>query len=241
MNRVLIPKSVVERVIKHRGKEHIYEDLDPKKTALLVVDLQNAFMLPGVAHALCESAPSIVPNVNLIAQTIRETGGTVVWIKSTFNEESLVTWPVLHEMAGPQRTIRRLAAMSEGTKGHEFWAELDIKPMDLIVNKDRYSAFIQGSSNLEEVLRKRGIDTVVVTGTVTNVCCDSTARDAMMLNFKTLMITDANAAVTDEDHNASLNTFYLAFGDIMSTDYLLSCLKRNAKNLGLPERVEADD
>lgn len=241
MNKVLIPKSVVERVLQHRGKEHIYEDLVPKKTALLVVDLQNAFMLPGVAHALCESAPSIVPNVNSIAQTMRETGGVVVWLKTTFDEKSLVTWPVLHEMAGPQRTIRRLAAMSEGTKGHEFWAELDIKPTDLIVNKDRYSAFIQGSSNLAEVLRERGIDTVVVTGTVTNVCCESTARDAMMLNFRTIMVTDGNAAVTDEDHNASLAAFYLSFGDIMSTDMLMSCLRRNAASSALPERVGAGD
>ncbi len=236
MHKVAIPQSIVERVIKHRGKEHIYEDLDPKKTALLVVDLQNAFMLPGVAHALCETAPAIVPNVNAIAQTIRETGGAVVWIKSTFDEKSLVTWPVLHEMAGPERPGRRPAAMAEGTKGHEFWAGLDIRPTDLIVNKDRYSAFIQGSSDLAEVLRKRGIDTVVIAGTVTNVCCESTGRDAMMLNFKSIMVTDANAALTDEEHNASLIAFYLSFGDIMSTDLLMSCLRRNAGNPALPGR-----
>jgi len=236
VHKVAIPQSIVERVIKHRGKEHIYEDLDPKKTALLVVDLQNAFMLPGVAHALCETAPAIVPNVNAIAQTVRETGGAVVWIKSTFDEKSLVTWPVLHEMAGPERTVRRLAAMAEGTKGHEFWAGLDIRPTDLIVNKDRYSAFIQGSSDLAEVLRKRGIDTVVIAGTVTNVCCESTGRDAMMLNFKSIMVTDANAALTDEEHNASLIAFYLSFGDIMSTDLLMSCLRRNAGNPALPGR-----
>jgi len=64
---------------------------------------------------------------------------------------------------------------------------------------------------------------------VTNVCCESTARDAMMLNFKTVMITDGNAAVTDDDHNASLAGFYLIFGDIMSTDFAIGCLKRNAQ------------
>jgi ureidoacrylate peracid hydrolase len=69
---------------------------------------------------------------------------------------------------------------------------------------------------------------VLVTGTVTNVCCESTARDAMMLNFKTIMVTDGNAAVTDEDHNASLCAFYLTFGDIMSTDMLVTCLERNS-------------
>jgi ureidoacrylate peracid hydrolase len=68
------------------------------------------------------------------------------------------------------------------------------------------------------------------------VCCESTARDAMMLNFKTIMVTDGNAAVTDEDHNASLCAFYLTFGDIMSTDTLVTCLERNARrNLAAAE------
>ena len=81
---------------------------------------------------------------------------------------------------------------------------------------------------MSAALRARGLDTIMVTGTVTNVCCKSTARDAMMLNFKTIMVTDGNAATTDEDHNASLIGFYLSFGDIMSTDMLIACLERNA-------------
>jgi ureidoacrylate peracid hydrolase len=227
MHKVVIPQAVIDRVIRHRGKEHVYENLDPRRTALLVVDMQNAFMMPGVAHAYCQYAESIVPNVNRLAQAMRETGATVVWIKTTFGEQSLVTWPVLHDMAGPERTPRRIAALADGSEGHAFWAGLDIRPADLIVNKDRYSAFIQGSSDIAEVLRARGIDTVVVTGTVTNVCCESTARDAMMSNFKTVMVTDANAGHTDEEHNASLVAFYLSFGDIMSTDHLIACLRRN--------------
>ena len=51
----------------------------------------------------------------------------------------------------------------------------------------------------------------------------------MMLNFRTIMVTDGNAAMTDEDHNASLCAFYLTFGDIMSTDMLIACLERNAR------------
>ena len=70
---------------------------------------------------------------------------------------------------------------------------------------------------------------VLVTGTVTNVCCESTARDAMMRNFKTIMVTDGNAANTDEDHNAALGNFYLTFGDIMSTDFAIGCLTRNVQ------------
>ncbi len=126
---------------------------------------------------------------------------------------------------------KRIEALSAGSRGHQLWGGLDVQAQDPIVEKNRFSAFIQGSSGLAAALRERGLDTVLVTGTVTNVCCESTARDAMMLNFKTIMVTDGNAAATDEDHAASLVAFYLTFGDIMSTDMLIGCLERNAKPL----------
>ena len=219
MHTLSIPQSVIDRVVARRGREHVYDDLDPAKTALIVVDMQNAFMLPGVAHALCPMAEKIVPNINRLAQAVRETGGTVVWIKTTFKDDALKNWSTYFEMVKPEQGAKRIAALTADSKGHELWAALDVRPDDVIVEKNRFSAFIQGSSNLAEVLREHGLDTVLVTGTVTNVCCESTARDAMMLNFKTIMVTDGNAAVTDEDHNASLCAFYLTFGDIMSTEY----------------------
>ena len=89
MHTLSIPQSIVDRVVARRGREHVYEDLDPAKTALVVVDMQNAFMLPGVAHALCPMAEKIVPNINRLAQAVRQTGGTVVWIKTTFEDDAL--------------------------------------------------------------------------------------------------------------------------------------------------------
>jgi ureidoacrylate peracid hydrolase len=229
MHKVSIPQAVIERVKARHGREHVHEDFDPAKTALVVVDMQNAFMLPGVAHAPCLMAQQIVPNINRLAKAMREAGGTVVWIKTAYTDDTLENWSTLYEMLGPGGTGRRATALARGSKGYEIWPELEVLDQDLIVEKNRYSAFIQGSSDLAEVLRARGLDTVLITGTVTNVCCESTARDAMMLNFKTVMITDGNAAVTDEDHNASLIGFYLIFGDIMSTDFAIECLKRNAQ------------
>jgi ureidoacrylate peracid hydrolase len=236
MHRLSIPQSVVDRVVARRGREHVDDALDPAKTALVVVDMQNAFMLPGVAHALCPMAEKIVPNINRLAHAVRMTGGTVIWIKTTFKDDALKNWSTYFEMVKPEQGARRVAALTAGSKGHELWAALDVRADDLIVEKNRFSAFIQGSSNLAEVLRERGLDTVLITGTVTNVCCESTARDAMMLNFKTIMVTDGNAAVTDEDHNASLCAFYLTFGDVMPTDMLVTCLERNAgRNLSAAE------
>jgi ureidoacrylate peracid hydrolase len=228
MHRISIPQSAIDQVVRSRGREHIYDDLDPKKTALLVVDMQNGFMMEGVAHSLCREAANIVPNVNRLAKTLRDTGGTVVWIQNAVNEETLQSWSIRVAMDGPERTKTRIASMSPGTKGYELWAALDVKPEDMIVQKTRFSAFIQGSSNLEALLRARGIDTVIVTGTVTNICCESTARDAMMRNFRTLMVTDANAAMSDELHNASLVAFYLRFGDIMPTDMVIGILTAHA-------------
>jgi ureidoacrylate peracid hydrolase len=228
MHAFTVPQSVVDRVIERRGRAYVYDDLDPARTALVVVDMQNAFMLPGVAHSLCPMAQEIVPNINRLAQSVRATGGTVFWIKTTFTAEALRTWSTYFEMTTPQRVAKRIEALTADSLGHELWSGLDVRPQDPIVEKNRFSAFIQGSSDLAAALRARGLDTILVTGTVTNVCCESTARDAMMLNFKTIMVTDGNAATTDEDHAASLIAFYLTFGDIMSTDMLIGCLERNA-------------
>jgi ureidoacrylate peracid hydrolase len=229
MHKVSIPQSVIDRVVARHGREHVHDDLDPAKTALIVVDMQNAFMLPGVAHSPCLMAQEIVPNINRLAEAVRETGGTVVWIRTNYTDETLESWSTLYGMIGMLGTEKRARALLAGSEGHELWAELDVRPQDLTVEKNRYSAFIQGSSDLAEILRGRGLDTLLITGTVTNVCCESTARDAMMLNFKAVMVTDGNAAVTDDDHNASLRNFYLTFGDIMSTEFAIGCLKRNAQ------------
>jgi ureidoacrylate peracid hydrolase len=230
MHKVEIPAHVTQSVIARRGAEHVYTNINPSRTALIVVDLQNGFMMPGVAHALCDTAREIVPNVNRIADAVRRTGGKVFWIKNTHDESCLVSWSHFHEdLTRPERRGLRVESMSKGKKGHDLWAELVVKPQDEIVQKTRFSAFIQGSSDLEARLRAQGFDTVIITGTVTNVCCESTARDAMMLNFRTIMVTDGNAANSDEEHNASLIAFYLTFGDIMDTNMLVGCLETNRR------------
>jgi ureidoacrylate peracid hydrolase len=228
MHKVNIPEWVLDRVKSARGKLHTFDDLNPRTTALLVIDMQNAFLMDGVAHSLSTAAQTIVPNINRIAATLRSTGGVVAWIQNVDTEESHTSWSVYRTLLTPERRAKRTEAMREGSLGHELWAELDVRPSDLLVKKLRFSAFIQGSSDLERQLRSRGIDTVVVTGTDTGVCCESTARDAMMLNFKVIMVSDANASRTDDEHNAALIAFYRNFGDVMSTDELTGYIRNNA-------------
>jgi ureidoacrylate peracid hydrolase len=226
LNGTTIPDALVERVVARRGSEHCFADLDPARTALVVIDMQHAFMTDGVGHAVCPAARDIVPAVNRLAAVVRETGGGVFWIQMTHDRRCLEDWSVAHEMVSAEMREKRVAALSEGGLGHQLWPDLDVQPQDEIVNKYRYSAFMPGTSELPERLRARGFDTVLVTGTVTNVCCESSARDANMTNFRTIMVSDANAAATQAEHDASLAAFYNIFGDVMDTDMIVERLQR---------------
>jgi len=236
MHKFKLPDWAIKRVTARRGKAHAFDTLDASKTALLVVDLQNGFMMEGVSPMPVAYAREIVPNVNRLARAVRDAGGLVVWIQMAFTEESRESWSVLNgDLSTPEACEKRADSLRVGSKGYQIWSDLDVKPEDPNVQKTRFSAFIQGSSDIEALLRSRGIDTVIVTGTVTSVCCDSTARDAMMRNFKVVMVSDGNAARTEEEHGGALLNFYLVFGDVLTTDEVIGALTRttNAKEPAL--------
>src|SRR6516164_5141488 len=226
LNGTTIPESIVQRVIQRRGTEHSFADLDPPRTALVVIDLQHAFMNDAVGFAAVPAARDIVPAVNRLAAAVRETGGGVFWIKMTHDERCFADWSVAYELPTPEFRDKRIAGLSEGTLGHELWPELQVRPEDEIIKKYRYSAFMPGTSDLPDRLRARGFDTVLITGTVTNVCCESSARDANMTNFRTIMVSDGNAALSQELHDASLTAFYMTFGDVMDSDMIIASLRR---------------
>src|SRR5579872_2666045 len=104
MHRIAIPQSVIDDVVRSRGRELVFEGFDPARTALLVVDMQNGFMLEEVGHSVCATAREIVPNINRLADALRQAGGTVVWIQNAATEETLQSWSVRVEMDGPAGT-----------------------------------------------------------------------------------------------------------------------------------------
>lgn len=224
MHNIDIPAWAVERVIHRRGAEHVFGELDPARTALIVIDMQNAFMLPGVAFVEIKTAPEIVPNINRLARAMRAAGGMVVWMKMPYTDQAPVEWSACYRLSTPEINQRRSDALAKGAKGHQLWDALEVHPDDPVVEKTRFSALSQGSSDLDRLLRERDIDTLIITGCLTDVCCESTARDGMMMNYKVIMVTDANAADTDDDHNNALTAFYTTFGDIMATDMVVDLL-----------------
>jgi ureidoacrylate peracid hydrolase len=222
MHKVSIPDQILRRVEQRRGRLHVVDRLAGRSTALVVIDLQNVFMLPGMPVEV-PAAPEIVPNVNALAGAIRAAGGKIAWVKMTAEDDPRA-WSVFYEGMAPEQARLVRGALARGSHGHALHAELDVRPDDLTVEKTRYSAFIQGSSPLDRILRGFGIDTVVIVGTLTNVCCESSARDAMMLNYRTIMVSDANAALSDEEHNATLANVLRVFGDVLSTEEVIARL-----------------
>ena len=224
MHKIEIPQYIIDRVTRLRGKLHAFDELAGPSTALLVVDLQNVFMLPPYPTEV-PLAREIVPNVNKLAKATRDAGGIVVWIQMTHDESDKQSWSVFYEnVSSAAKRVDGLKGLARGSHGQALYDGLDVEPQDLKVEKSRFSAFIQGSSDLDKLLKARGIDTVLVTGTVTNTCCESTARDAMMLNYKMVMVSDGNAATTDDEHNATLANMLRIFGDVMSTDEVIARL-----------------
>jgi nicotinamidase-related amidase len=197
-----------------RGKRHAYQELLPERTALVVVDMVPFF----VAEA--DYARGIVPNIQALAGTLRDLGGTVAWVVPGRTEITAVT----EEFLGA--VVAKLFSESGGTGPlrDRIWHEFDVRAEDLIVEKTAPSAFFPGHCDLPDLLEERGIDTVLITGTVANVCCESTARDASTLGYRVLMVADANAARRDQDLNATLHTIYRTFGDVRPTTELLNLL-----------------
>lgn len=195
---------------ERRGTRHAYARLDPARTALVVID-----MLPFYGES--EYVRGIVPNINAIALALRGRGGTVAWAIPEDPAPDEPLDPLAAEFYGP-----KIAALYRGTGGsgppHErMLADLDVDARDLVVPKRAFSAFLPGYCPLAEQLRARGIDTVLITGTVANVCCESSARDAGMTGFRVIMVADGNAAIRDQDLNATLHTIYRSFGDVRPT------------------------
>src|SRR5258708_14302204 len=148
LNGATIPDAIVWRGIERRGAEHSFAVLDPRRTALIVIDLQHAFMNDAVGFAPVRAAGDIVPAVNRLAAAVRETGGGVFWIKMTHDERCFSEGSVAYELPTTEYRAKRIAALSERTLGPDLWPDLDVRPEDEIIKKYPYNAFMPGTSDL---------------------------------------------------------------------------------------------
>jgi nicotinamidase-related amidase len=196
-----------------RGCSYAFEDLRASQSALVVIDLMQSY----IEGTPC--AASIVTPINKLAQTMRRSGGLVVWVApARIGEDNRI----LKALWGEERLKQMAAETAPGSCG-AVWADGLLRdPQDITVEKHGASAFFPGKCTLPEMLRARGVDTVLITGVLTNICCESSARDAATLGFRVVMVADANAARSDEEHQSALYNILRNFGDVRTSDDLIA-------------------
>src|SRR3954462_6391265 len=150
---ILIRQEIVDRVLARRGRLHLYDRLEPSRTALLVIDMQNAFVAPG-APVEVPAARTIVPTINRLATELRKRGVPVIWVL----HQNADDWDGFFGVfVKPEARAAASKALAAGSELQKPWRELDVAPGDLKVTKNRYSALIGQSSSLAGALRERSI------------------------------------------------------------------------------------
>jgi nicotinamidase-related amidase len=202
--------------------------IDPARTTLLVVDMQRGFLEPDGVMFL-PAGVAIIPAVDSVVDVCRGAGIQVIWTRMSHEGMVRSAYPELfpqHFQADGSPKLRR------GVKDFEIVESLQPAATDMIIDKLTYSSF--GRTGLEGLLRDAGRDTVIVVGIATNVCVESTAREAFALGFRVIVISDAVTTGNAEAHKASLKTLSLAFGWVITGEQLRDCLATEGTTRPLP-------
>ncbi|MBS3128886.1 cysteine hydrolase [Candidatus Woesearchaeota archaeon] len=184
--------------------------------ALLIIDMQNDFVkenaimeVPGIRNHLLKFK-------NFIVQC-RKKGVLTIYTRHCFdpkkNAIELLLFPQLKK-----------EGLRSGTKGWQIIDELKPEKNDIFIDKTRYDAFFK--TNLKTILEKNKVDTVLITGTMTNVCCESTARTAMQHDYHVLFCSDLTFCGDQEDQKATLKIIKSSFGKVMTSQEILTEIKK---------------
>jgi ureidoacrylate peracid hydrolase len=219
----LIRREIVERVLARRGRLHLFDSLDPKKSALVIIDMQNAFVAPGAPMEV-PAARAIVAPINRLAAELRRRGVTVIWVSHENRKDGRDWAGFFDAFIAPGRRAEAAAALAAGSELQKLFPSLEVGGRDVRMSKNRYSALIANSSSLEKLLKEKAIDTLLLAGTKTNVCVECTARDAMMLDYKVVLLSDCTAALSDDEQRATLENVIQQFGDVLNADEALAML-----------------
>jgi ureidoacrylate peracid hydrolase len=208
--------TILDRLAAMRGgTRNVFDTLDPKRTGHLIVDMQNGFMEEG-APVEVPMAREIVSEVNRLSAAVRAAGGRNYFLRYTTPHGEVPAWPIMWNRLGPEGAKIHQDAFTPGAHYWQLSSGIEVADGDVVLDKHRFSAFTPGTSELPAMLKADGIDTVIISGTLTNCCCESTARDAMQNNYRVIMAADANAALSDEEHAATLHILGLVFADVRS-------------------------
>jgi nicotinamidase-related amidase len=190
--------------------------IDPARCALIVIDMQNAFVAEGAPFET-PGARHMLPRLEPLIRRARELRMPIVWTQSDHRP------PYGGLMLSKFPAIANERVLWQGEPSFQMYPGM-LQPLEgpfeYRIVKHKFDAFFE--TDLDAILRFHHVDTVIVTGTATNACCESTARSAFMRDYKVVFPSDANATFDEAMHRATLVNIDLLFGRVMTTDELLS-------------------
>ena len=235
------PEDPAARLLPARPEPLMFR---PAETALIIVDMQNAYASPGgyldLAGFDISGAAKVIANTRAVLQTARAAGVPVIYFQNGWDPDYVEAggpgspnWHKSHALktmrARPELQGKLLA---RGGWDYELVQALPPQPGDIVVRKPRYSAFF--NTNLDSLLRARGIRSLVFTGIATNVCVESTLRDGFFLEYFGIVLHDAtHQAGPDFIQKATLYNVEKFFGWVSSVEEFRNALKANINPLSI--------
>lgn len=184
-------------------------ELDVKKSALLVIDMQNFFLDPSSPSFLC-AGMAILPGLRRLIGFARKAKMPVIYSSHAHHpakiDAGILGW-WWNEMC------------IEGTEESQIHPQIEPEQDDKVIPKHRYSAFY--NTDLETILRCLKIEDLVISGVMTNICCESTTREAYFRDYRTFFLADATATSTEEMHLASLLNLAYGFSYVTTAEEII--------------------
>ena len=206
-------------ILHERWKQEGKWEWERDRSVLIVVDMQNDWVAPG-SGSQTKEATMMVPKIKQLIEKCRELGVPVIYTR----QETDPAYNPLEVAAIPGlKNSKRL----KGKQEYEIYHEIAPEPGEIVINKRRFSAFY--GTDLDIVLANiRGktnpVDTIIICGTIINVCCEALARDAFNRDFKVIMGSDICAALTEESREATLVNMRL-LGMAMDCESIIKALE----------------
>ena len=216
---------------------HIAPDfeIDPKTAALMIIDMQYVDAHPeyGLGTVLRKEYPevasyyfnrlseSVIPNLISIIKFFRQNRLRIVYVTvgSILPDGSDET--LLRRQR--KESVRKALSFSQGTFEHTILEEIKPQAGELVINKTSVGAF--NSTAIDQILRNMGVESLIITGVVTNACVETTARDAADRGYKCVLVDDALAAHSQEFHDSTLRNFSVIFGQVRTSKEILGYLQ----------------
>ncbi len=214
MHSITLPESAVERG-RAMGLDR---PINPATTAVVAIDFQNFFVADGEPMGTGHARDALV-NANRVNAAVRAAGGLVVISQHSFGPPGEVP---------PEKPLTEQALLP-GSPSYDLYPDLVVDTSDVHIVKRRSSPLHpEADTDLLALLRERGIETVIVTGLASNGCCDCFARDAFQHGFNVVFVSDASAAMSDEEHNATLLNLAIYYAQVLDTGAIEATLAKGS-------------